>query len=992
MRNFTFPFRNVWHLWLILFSVLTSIRSYAQEPIVITGAVISTDGVALPGVSVKYKGSTTGTITDANGRFSLTVPSGGTIVLSFIGFTTKEVQVTQTTTLNITLSDDVQALSEVVVVGYGTARKQDLTGSVAVVGADDFQKGNITSPEQLIAGKVPGVSIISNGGQPGAGSTIRVRGGSSLAASNEPLIVIDGVALDNSSVAGASNPLSFINQNDIESFTVLKDASAAAIYGARAANGVIIITTKKGRSTAFTAEVNSVNSISNIIRKVDVLSADEFRAVLTENGITGFGDASTNWQDEIYQTAFNTDNNVALSGGIKNFPYRLSLGYQDQTGVLKTDKLRKTQLALVLNPRFFNDHLKVDLNLKGSVQKTRFANTSAIGAAVIFDPTQEIFTSSNRFGGYYEYLDPTQPSGLQPLVTRNPVGLLNQTENRSDPKRSIGNVQLDYKFHFLPDLRANLNLGYDITDGAGTTFVADSAASEYLRKGVSNRYKSARKNTIAEFYLNYVKDIKSIKSRIDLTAGYSYNDFLTKFYNYADYNAAREKIPNSDPEFPFDEPHNRLISYFGRANYNYDDRYLLTATLRRDGSSRFGPENQYGSFPSVAMAWTIKNESFLKNVEAISNLKFRLGYGITGQQDGLSNFGYFSFYNLSSTQTSYQFGDTFYQMYRPSAYIPGIKWEETATTNIGLDFGFMNSRILGSIDFYTKITDDLLNRVPQPAGSNFSASAVTNVGSMENRGVEFNLDVHAIEKKDFTLNMGFNITYNKNEITNLTVVPNDPKYLGFPGGTIAGGVGGQSAQINSVGYGKNTFFLYQQVYDQAGKPIEGIFVDQNKDGIINQSDRVKTKAADPNVFLGFTTNMAYKRFNAGFVLRANIGNYVYNNNYSATGTFNHITGSAVLYNPSRHYLETGFAGSDGNQLLSDYYLQNGSFLKMDNLSLGYNVGKLFDSKAALRLSATVQNVFVITNYSGLDPETSSGIDNNLYPRPRTFSLGINLSY
>lgn len=992
MRNFTFRFRRIRLLLLLLIFSVSLFNSYAQEPIVVTGLVVSSDGTAIPGVSVKHRGTSRGTITDVNGRFSLTLPSAGVLVISYIGFVNKEISVSSSQPLTITLSEDVQTLSEVVVVGYGTVRKQDLTGSVAVVGADDFQKGNITSPEQLIAGKVPGVSIISNGGQPGAGSTIRVRGGSSLSASNDPLIVIDGVPLENSAISGASNPLSFINPNDIESFTVLKDASAAAIYGARAANGVIIITTKRGRSTEFAVNASSVNSVSNIIKKVEVLSADELRAVLTAKNITNFGTASTDWQNEIYQSAFNTDNNIAFSGGVKNLPYRLSVGYQKQNGVLKTDELQKTQLALVLNPRFFDDHLKVDVNLKGSLQKTRFANTAAIGAAVIFDPTQEIYANSSRFGGYYEYLDPNQPSGLRPLVTRNPVGLLNQTENRSNPKRSIGNIQFDYKFHFLPDLRANLNLGYDITEGTGTTFTADSAAIEYLRRGVNNPYKSNRQNTVADFYLNYVKDIKSIKSRVDITAGYSYNDFLTKFYSYADYNAAGEKIPNSDPEFLSDKPQNRLISYFGRANYNYDDRYLITATFRRDGSSRFGPDNRYGSFPSVALAWTAKNESFLKNNNTLSNLKFRLGYGVTGQQDGLDNFGYFSFYNLSSTQTSYQFGDTFYQMYRPSAYIPGIKWEETTTTNLGLDFGFLNDRISGSVDVYNKETDDLLNEIPQPAGTSFAAIDVTNVGSMRNRGVEFNIDVNAVDKKDFTWNTGFNITYNKNEITNLTVVPNDPKYLGFPTGSIAGGVGGQFAQINSVGFGKNTFLLYQQVYDETGKPLEGVFVDQNNDGIINQSDRIKSKAADPKVFLGFSTNMTYKRFNAGFVLRANIGNYVYNNNYSGTGTFTHITGSSVLYNPSRHYLETQFVGSDGNQLLSDYYLQNASFLKMDNLNFGYNAGKLFDSKATLQLSANVQNVFVVTNYSGLDPEASSGIDNNLYPRPRTFSFGINLSY
>jgi len=981
---------------MLLLSVITSQSLYSQEAIRVTGRVIAqSDAAALPGVSVKLKGNPAGQTTDLEGRFSISVPSGSTLVFSYVGFISQEVQVTDNAPLTITLSEDVKTLNEVVVVGYGTTRKKDLTGSVVVVGSEDFQKGNITTPEQMIAGKVPGVSIISNSGQPGAGSTIRIRGGSSLNANNDPLIVIDGVPLDIASVSGASNPLSFINPNDIASFTILKDASAAAIYGARASNGVIIITTKKGQGGALKIDFSTVNSISNITKYVDVLHADQFRAIVNEYGTTTqkamLGTANTDWQKEIYQTALSTDNNLSFSGGLKAFPYRVSVGYQDQTGILKTDHLQKVQAALVINPTFFDDHLKVDINLKGSLQKTRFANTTTIGGAVSFDPSQPVRTNSNRFGGYYEWLDPSIPGGLANLQGRNPVGLLTQTTNKGNPLRSIGNVQIDYKFHFLPDLHANLNLGYDIANGKGTTFVTDSAAVEYVvngNGGLNDKYKQKRENTLADFYLNYVKDLKSIKSRIDVTAGYSYNDYLTTTYNYPSYNAKGVQ-QSLDPTFPFSQsPKYRLISFLGRANYNYDDRYLLTATLRQDGSSRFGPSNKNGLFPSVALAWTLKNESFLKDKTAISTLKLRLGYGVTGQQNGINDFGYLANYSLSEASAMYQFGDTYYSMYRPSGYVSTLKWEESATTNIGLDFGFLNNRISGTLDVYDKQTKDLLSLAPQAAGTNFTATAFQNIGNMENQGFELSINTIPIDKPNLTWEAGFNITYNKNTITNLTIVP-DPNYLGNPTGFIAAGVGGQAAQINAVGGSKSTFNLFQQAYDQAGNPIDGVFIDRDGDGNITPDDRYQSKSADPKLYLGFNSNLTCKKWNAGFVLRANLGNYVYNNNYSLTGTLNQILGTSVLYNASSNYLETGFNGG-GFQILSDYYVQNASFLKMDNFNVGYNAGKMFNQKVSVRLNATVQNVFVITKYKGLDPEISSGIDNSLYPRPRMFSLGINL--
>jgi TonB-linked SusC/RagA family outer membrane protein len=995
------------HILLLLLFLQAAL--FAQQKRSISGKVTDAkDGSPLQGVTVMSKGSLSGgVVSGADGSFTITVDGKvQTLIFSFVGYGIREAPIAGKA-MSISLSAGGSNLNEIVVIGYGSVRKKDLTGSIATIGEKDFQKGAITTPEQMIAGKIPGVSVISNGGQPGVGSTIRIRGGASLNASNDPLIVLDGVPLSNDKIPGAGNPLSFINADDIESFTVLKDASAAAIYGTRASNGVLIVTTKKGRGGSLKVNLNSVNSVGSITKKVDVLSAAQFRSVVNANGtpaqIAQMGGASTNWQDQIYQSAFGTDNTISLSGGLKALPYRLSFGYQDQNGVLKTDNLKKTSLSFTLSPSFFDNHLKVDLSLRGSAETARFGNQSAIGGAVTFDPTQPIYTKSPRFGGYYEWLDPTALTGLQNLAGRNPVGLLNQNISRGKPQRSIGNIQLDYKLHFLPDLHVKVNAGYDYSKGAGSTFVPDSAAASYIAGGTggqNNPYKQTTINTVFEAFLNYTKDLKSIKSHLDLVGGYSYNDYLTKVYNYASFYANGSKVVGTDPTFPFDKPEHTLLSYFGRLYYTFEDRYLLTATVRRDGSSRFAPGNKWGWFPSVAFAWKIKDEAFLRNSGALSDLKLRLGYGITGQQDGIPNYGYLASYSLSNPNAAYQFGDVYYQGYRPSGYNPSLTWEQTATSNIGLDYGFLDNRISGSIDVYEKKTSHLLNTIPQPAGSNFEAFFIANVGNMTNKGVEFNINAQPIRRPGLVWDLGFNITYNENKITKLTVIPGDTNYIGFPSGNIAGGIGGQFAFMNSVGSPKNTFFLYQQVYDKSGKPIEGVFVDQNKDGLINQKDQYRGKSADPKVFLGFSTNVSVNKWSAGFVLRASIGNYDYNNIWSQTGNLAQIKGNTVLYNASTNYLTTGFKGGDGHQMLSDYYIQNASFLRMDNINVGYNAGKILHGQASLRLNLSVQNVFVITNYKGLDPEIAAaastlgnpGIDNNLYPRPRTIALGLNLGF
>lgn len=993
-------FKRLRHAILLALLLPLSQLAIAQSRTV-TGKVVDAEGKPIAGAVVTVKDRSLATSTNDAGDFSLVnVAPADVLLITHVSFSAVQQRVGETTTFSIRMQSITTNMDEVVVIGYGSARKKDLTGAVATVTAKDFQKGQISTPEQMIAGKVAGVSIISNGGRPGAGSTIRIRGGSSLRASNDPLIVVDGVPLQTGAISGSSNPLGFLNPNDIESFTVLKDASAAAIYGTRAANGVILITTKKGTGGKLRINATTNLSVSSNTKKVDVLSADQFREIVNANGtpaqIAMLGDANTDWQDEIYQTAIATDNNISLSGGIKGLPYRFSIGYANQDGILRTDNLQRISASLLVSPTFFNNHLKVDFNVKGSMQRNNFANQGAIGGAVSFDPTQPVYSDKvgNRFGGFFEWLDPSTNTGLVNLVGRNPVGLLLQRKDRSDPSRLIGNVQLDYRFHFLPELRANMNIGYDLADGQGTVFVPDSAASDYVAGGAggqNNKYKTTRTNTIFDFYLNYTKDLRGIKSRIDATAGYSYNNFLSKEYYYASYNARGEKFPNTDPAFPYNEPENVLLSYFGRLNYTLMNKYLLTATIRRDGSSRFGPDNKWGWFPSLALAWKLKDESFLLNANVVSDLKLRVGYGITGQQDGINNYDFLSFYGLSSPNATYQFGDTYYQMYRPGAFNPNIKWEETSTANIAVDFGFLNNRITGSVDFYLKKTSDLLNLIPQPAGTNFDAFFIANVGNMENKGVEFTINADVIRKNDFTWDAGFNVTYNRNRITNLTVIPNDPTYRGILAGGIAGGIGGGFAQIQQVGYSRNTFNLYQQVYDENGKPLENVFVDVNSDGIINQDDLVKSKSGVPDVWMGFSSNFTYKKWSAGMVLRSSFNNYVYNNVHSNTGNLTQILGNYVLYNASSNYLDTRFYGNSNN-LLSDHFISNASFLRMDNFTVGYDAGVVFNKAVRLRVNAGVQNVFVITKYKGLDPEISSGIDNSLYPRPRIFTLGAALDF
>ena len=1004
MRKIKLPLLKT--LCVFLLVAFGAVTAYAQTTA--SGKVSDNSGVGLPGISVTVKGTSVATATNANGTFSITIPAGAkTLVFSGVGFTTQEQAIGNKVTYDVSLQNSTSSLNEVVVIGYGTVRKKDLTGATTTVSSRDFQKGAVATPEQLILGKVAGVNITSNGGAPGAGSTIRIRGGSSLAASNDPLIIIDGVQLSGGGIAGSANALALINPNDIETFTILKDASASAIYGSRASNGVIIITTKKGKAGKAKINFNSNLSVGVLSKKIDVLSAEEFRTFVRANGtaqqIGLLGTATTDWQDEIYQRAMGTDNNISVSGSTKGnikMPYRVSAGYLNQEGILKTGELKRFSGAVNLSPSFLNDHLKVELNVKGTNTKSQFADEGAIGSAVNFDPTKPVRTGFYRYGGYFEWLDPNATNGLKALAPNNPVGLLMGRDNNSNVNRSIGNIQVDYKFHFLPELRVNVNVGYDIAKGTGNVILDDSIRGGYLRNvdvndirkgGQKNEYKQEVRNTFLETYLNYTKDVAGIKSRFDLTGGYGYYENLSTNFFYADYFRDGSKVKNTDPAFAFDKPMNRLISFYGRFNYTFNGKYLLTAAARTDGSSRLNPDDRWITYYSGALAWRISEEAFLKNSKTISDLKLRGGYGITGQQDGIGNYDFYPRYGFSNQTAQYQLGTEFFNMYRPVAYNPNLKWEQTATTNIALDYGFFNNRITGSVDFYLKETKDLLNQINQSAGTNYAPVIIANVGNMENKGVEFSMNTTIVRKKDLTVDFGYNVTFNRNRITKLTF-SEDPNYEGQRFGGRSGGTGG-TILINSVGFNRGAFYVYKQVYDAAGKPIDNLFEDINRDGVITEKDLYRYKSANPDVFLGFNGNVGYKRFNAGFIARASLGNYMYNNVASATGATRNILNPLVyLSNGSSDVLVSGFKGEGDKYYSSDYYVQNASFFRLDNVNVGYNFGKVFNDKADMRFNFNVQNVFVITKYKGADPENAGGIDNNFYPRPRTFVAGVNLDF
>lgn len=976
---------------LILF-ILLPFAGFTQN-IAVKGTVRDArNGETLPGVSIVIRGTNTGTATDALGNFSLNAHNGDLLDFSFVGYKPMQVKISGTEKLEIALEEDQQQLQEVVVIGYGQVRKKDATGSVIAVNAADFNQGVMSSPQDLLIGKTPGVQITTSGGAPGADATIRIRGGSSMRASNDPLIIVDGVPLDNTGIDGMRNPLNAVNPADIKTFTILKDASATAIYGARASNGVILITTKQGKK-GQALQINYSGQIAVGWREgqIDVLSADRFRDVIREHFanepdiVGGLGTVNTNWQDEIYRTAVSNDHNIDFTGSKFDTPFRVSLGYTNQQGVLKTTYLKRYTGGINISPTLFDDHLKINIHTKGMYLKNNFGTNDAIGEAIAYDPTRPIYDKNDRFGGYFTW---TQNNGNPiTIATINPVAHLQQRIDKSDVKRFIGDIQLDYKLHFFPDLRANLNLAYDYAKSDGKVIEPEDTAWTYDEKngsGYKRKYSEKKKNELLEFYLNYNKDLSPISSVIDVVAGYSWQHFWRKGQTYATNTAGNYVRENSD--FATE---NYLVSFFGRLNYTFMERYLMTFTVREDGSSRFAKKQRWGTFPSVAVAWRIDQESFMQGFENLSALKIRAGYGITGQQDIIGNdYPYLPNYTVSNDKAQYQFGNQFIYTLRPNGYDANIKWEETTTLNFALDFGFYNNRINGSIDVYSRKTKDLINEIPVAAGSNLTNKIVTNVGNLTNTGFELILNTIPITNDDWHWELNVNASYNKNKITKL-IKSNDPNYIGVKTGGIGGGTG-STIQIHSEGHPSNSFYVYHQVYDEKGKPIEGVYADLNADGIINQLDLYRYKSPAPKWLTGFSSYLKYKNWDMSISGRMSFGNFVYNNVQSNYADYNGMYNNTGFYsNRPTGIAKTNF---DTPQLFSDLYVKNASFLKMDNITLGYNFNKIWRDRLNIRVYTTMQNVFTLTDYDGLDPEIFSGIDNNIYPRPRTILLGVNIGF
>ncbi len=977
---------------LLLLGCMLPLGMYAQQ-LTVSGTVTdASDGMGLPGVTVVVKGTQTGTITSPMGDYSLQVNVGDVLQYSFIGFNAEERNVEAgVTRLDVALSASVIGVDEVVVIGYGSVKKSDATGSVDVVSAKDFNRGAITSPQDLLVGKSAGVVITSSGGAPGSGSTIRVRGGSSLNASNDPLVIVDGVPLDNKNLNGSSNFLAFVNPNDIETFTVLKDASATAIYGSRASNGVILITTKKGRAgTPLRINYSANTSVSSAIRYTDVYSGDELRQIAVSkrplygvSNLDKLGSYNTNWQDEIFRTALTHDHNLSFTGSVSTLPYRMSVGYTNQEGILKNTDMERFTASLNLSPTFFNDDLKVNVSAKGMMTDHNFGDSGAIGSAINMDPTQPVYDGNSASAGYFQWVNYGAALG-----TPNPVEQALAVDNQSTVKRLIASAQFDYTLPFLPELRANLNLSTDYSESEGHNNRPVTSPSVLTNPtwGRLTDYAGTNKNNLLDFYLNYVKDIERIDSRVDLTAGYSWQHFEREGSNFTRGYEDEEHpfVLVEDSEFITE---NYLVSFFGRMNYTFKERYLLTFTMRNDGSSRFSEDNRWGLFPSAAFAWKINEESFFDDFANLSELKMRLGWGITGQQDVADNdYPAQALYREAAAGSYYYINGRYLPTLRPNAYDPDIKWEETETQNIGLDFGFYNNRISGSVDLYRRETTDLLNTVTIPTGSNFSNRLLTNVGSLENQGVEVALNLIPLSTRDMSLQLGFNFTYNKNEITKL-LMTDDPNFIGVLEGDAMTG----QNQVTTVGYPAKSFFVNQQVYNSAsGMPIEGLYADLSGEGGTvsgDNEDKYIFKNPAPDYLLGFSLRYSYKNFDLSASSRASIGNYVYNM-VAAGSSYDQMYQIGYWKNFPRLLNDTEFVK---RQFSSDYFVENASFFKLDNLSVGYNIENITDRLSAY-VSLTAQNIWTITNYKGLDPEVDGGVDNNFYPRPQVYMLGINLSF
>lgn len=1013
----------------LIFGLLLSVSAFAQQ-IAVKGHVKDAAGEPIIGATVRVAGESGGVVTDFDGNFQIKANAGQQLNVSYIGYKTKTAAAAAE--MVITLEDDAQTLSDLVVIGYGAVKKSDLTGSVTAMKPDSKNKGLVVNAQDMLQGKVAGVNITSNDGTPGGGAQIRIRGGSSLNASNDPLIVIDGMAMDNEIAKGLSNLLSAINPQDIESFNILKDASATAIYGSRGSNGVIIITTKKGRKgQAPQLSYSGSMNVSMKRKTIDVMDGDQYREYIknmfapTDPAYMALGTANTDWQDLIYRTAISHDHNVTLSGALKNLPYRLSVGYTDQQGILKTSNFQRVTASLNLNPSFFNDHLTMNLNAKGMYAKSIYADGGAVSAAVKMDPTQSPYAYTSEyhknqlgsdmdqtlknFGGYFQWADASASlnDSQWPFMynstseTPNPLALLNERNEEAHTRSFIGSADIDYKVHGFEDLRLHLTLGADISKGRQYTNNQPSYTGSMYYGSWGNE-EILKRNLALSAYAQYYKDFNE-NQHFDIMAGYEWQKFWrskNKDYvgYYRDTNNDKNLAGTARDHEPYAEKsESYLVSFFGRANYILMNRYYLTATVRDDGSSRF--KEHWAWFPSFAFAWKMNEENKLKDIKWLSDLKLRLGYGLTGQQAGsMGDYGWIPTYAINTGTNGYYplIGDG--TLYRPSNYTPDLKWETTTTYNVGLDWGILDQRLTGSIDWYYRYTTDLLNYAPLAAMAGYRNQAWQNMGSLYNTGVEASVEWKAIRSKDIYWTLGYNFTFNRNKITDLagvsdngTPVPNTSISMGQGSGTYL--------QYNQVGYAANSFYVYQQVYDENGKAIENCVVDRNGDGKISEDDRYLYKSPAPKVTMGFTSRFEYKNWDFGFSLRANLGNYVFDNINGGWGNCNPAqvwSAQNTLSNRPIAVLADNFQTDFVTRKASDYYVHNASFLKCDNITLGYSFSELLKQGnwhgLSGRLYATASNVFTITNYDGIDPEITNGYDNNLYPRPISFIVGLNLNF
>jgi TonB-linked SusC/RagA family outer membrane protein len=984
-ETFGSRWRYVWVLFALVFSV-----SVAAQKTVVKGNILDKDNLPIIGANILEKGTSNGTISDVDGNFTLSITNPkATLLITYIGY--KNVEMPASANMKIVMTEDSEMLEDVVVIGYGSVKKSDATGSVTAIKPDDFNKGLRTTAQDALVGKVPGVNVVSSSGAPGTGATIRIRSGASLSASNDPLIVIDGVPVDNSTIEGGGNVIGGINPDDIETFTVLKDASATAIYGSRASNGVIVITTKKGADTNLRFNYSTNLSVSTVTETLDILSADEFRQfVPTVSGVPAsvtLGTVSTDWQDEIYRTAFGQEHNFSVSGKVKqNAPYRLSVGYTNQNGVIRTNNYERFTFNGGISPKFFDNHLTVDLNLKVSYENNKKVDESVVNNALRYDPTRPVKTGSATAAtdpglGYFIWMNGNSPMAIQ---TDNPVAQLDLQDIRNKVTRSIGNASFNYKVHHLEDLQLNMNLGYDVLTSKYSKEVPELAGMMYtsnMKDGTGLVYdsKQNKRNYLLDLYANY-SHVFNEKHNFSAMGGYGWQHFWKKFDATTFSPEGKELFSPNHYESEY-----YLLSFYGRLNYSYDNRYMITATLRSDASSRFAKGNRWGLFPSVALGWKISQEAFLRDSDILSDLKLRLSYGQTGQQDILNDYPYMTTFTVSYPEACYQFGDKWYNTYRPNGYDSDIKWETTETYNIGLDYGFLNNRIYGSVDYYQRHTKDLLNTIPVISGTNYSSVITTNIGEMDNKGLEFSINAVPVHTKGWKWTVGMNYTWNDSKITKLNVVDSEANFVQT--GAISGT--GKTVQVFMVGERPYTFYLAKQAYDDNGKPIEGQYVQPDGSVSATETKYATNKSALPESYLGFNTQLSYKNWDFAISGHGAFGNYVYNyiaadqyvqSVYSDQGNFSNILS------------RTKATGFQNQQLYSDYFLEKGNFFRIDNISLGYTFKKLWDQSSSLRLTFGVQNVATFTGYAGIDPEIYSGIDKEIYPRPRVFSLSANLTF